>query len=85
VLRILIRIFVDFKKDYDSVRRALHNILIEFAIPKKLNGLIRVYICIKSLAEFVAIKSKNLSMRFQFIGGQQKRDALSSLFFFFFF
>ena len=31
------QLFIDFKKAYDSVRReALHNILIEFGIPKKL-------------------------------------------------
>ena len=31
------RLFIDFKKAYDSVRReVLYNILIEFVIPKKL-------------------------------------------------
>jgi hypothetical protein len=35
------RLFIDFKKAYDSVRReALYNILIEFGIPKKLVRLI---------------------------------------------
>jgi hypothetical protein len=32
-----------FKKDYDSVRReALYNILIEFGVPRKLVGLIKI-------------------------------------------
>jgi hypothetical protein len=35
------QLFIDFKKVYDSVRRAvLYNILIEFGIPRKLFGLI---------------------------------------------
>ena len=33
------RLFIDFKKAYDSVKReVLYNILIEFGIPKKLIG-----------------------------------------------
>jgi hypothetical protein len=36
------QLFIDFKIAYDSVRRkALHNILIEFRIPRKLVGLIK--------------------------------------------
>ena len=36
-------LFIDFKKDYDSVRReVLHNILIEFGIPMKLVRLIKM-------------------------------------------
>ena len=35
--------FRDFKKAYDSIRReVLHNILIEFGIPMKLLGLIKM-------------------------------------------
>jgi hypothetical protein len=37
------QLFIDFKKAYDSVRReALYNILIEFGIPMKLVGLIKM-------------------------------------------
>jgi hypothetical protein len=37
------QLFTDFKKAYDSVRsRVLYNILIEFGIPRKLVGLIRM-------------------------------------------
>jgi hypothetical protein len=37
------QLFIDFKKAYDSVRRqALYNILIEFGIPRKLVGLIKM-------------------------------------------
>jgi hypothetical protein len=37
------QLFIDFKKAYDSVRReALYNILIEFGIPRKLVGLIKI-------------------------------------------
>jgi hypothetical protein len=37
------QLFIDFQKAYDSVRReALYNILIEFGIPRKLVGLIKM-------------------------------------------
>jgi hypothetical protein len=37
------QLFIDFKKAYDSVRReTLYNILIEFGIPRKLVGLIKM-------------------------------------------
>jgi hypothetical protein len=37
------QLFIGFKKAYDSIRReALYNILIEFGIPRKLVGLIKV-------------------------------------------
>jgi hypothetical protein len=37
------QLFIDFKKAYDSVRReVLYNILIEFAIARKLVGLIKM-------------------------------------------
>jgi sorting nexin-29 len=37
------QLFIDFKKAYDSVRReVLYNILIEFGIPMKLAGLIKM-------------------------------------------
>jgi hypothetical protein len=37
------QLFIDFKKAYDSVRReVLYNILIEFRVPMKLVGLIKI-------------------------------------------
>jgi hypothetical protein len=37
------QLFIDFKKDYDSVRReVLYNILIEFGVPIKLGRLIKL-------------------------------------------
>ena len=37
------QLFIDFKKDYDSVRKAnLYNIIIEFGIPMKLIRLIKM-------------------------------------------
>jgi hypothetical protein len=37
------QLFMNFKKDHDSVRReVLYNILIEFGLPRKLDGLIKV-------------------------------------------
>jgi hypothetical protein len=37
------QLFIDFKKAYDSVRReVLYNILIEFGIPRKVVGLIKM-------------------------------------------
>jgi hypothetical protein len=37
------QLFIDFKKDYDSVRReVLYNILIEFLVPMKIIRLIKV-------------------------------------------
>jgi hypothetical protein len=39
------RLFVDFKKAYDSMMKAvLYSILIEFGVPMKLDRLIRVYL-----------------------------------------
>jgi hypothetical protein len=37
------QLFIDFKKEYDSVRReVLHNILVEFGVPMKLVRLIKM-------------------------------------------
>jgi hypothetical protein len=39
------QLFIDFKEAYDSVRReVLRNILVEFAIPRKLIGLIKMFL-----------------------------------------
>jgi hypothetical protein len=39
------QLFIDFKKAYDSVRReVLYNILVEFWLPIKLLGLIKMYL-----------------------------------------
>jgi len=39
------RLFIDFKKAYDSVRReVLYNILIDFGIPMKLERLIKMFL-----------------------------------------
>jgi hypothetical protein len=53
------QLFIDFKKAYDSVRReVLYNILIEFGIPRKLVGLIKM--CLNETYSRVHI-GKNLS------------------------
>jgi hypothetical protein len=36
------QLFIDFKKVYESVRREVYSILIEFGIPRKLVGLIKM-------------------------------------------
>jgi hypothetical protein len=39
------QLFIDFKKAYDSVRRkVLYNIPIEFGVPMKLVGLIKMFL-----------------------------------------
>jgi sorting nexin-29 len=44
------QLFIDFKKAYNSVRReVLYNILIEFGIPKKLVGLVKM--CLISISQ----------------------------------
>jgi hypothetical protein len=52
-------LFIDFKKAYDSDRReTLYNILIEFGIPRKLVGLIKM--CLNETYSRVR-RGKNLS------------------------
>jgi hypothetical protein len=56
------QLFIDSKKAYDSLRReALYNILIEFGIPRKLVGLIKM--CLSETSSRVRI-GKNLSDKF---------------------
>jgi sorting nexin-29 len=57
------QLFIDFKKAYDSIRReALHNILIEFGIPKKLVSLIKM----RLIETYSRVRvGKNLSEMFQ--------------------
>jgi hypothetical protein len=63
--------FIDFKKVYDSVRReVLYNILIEFGIPKKLVGLIKM--CLNETYSRVCT-GKNLSDNFTVQNGLKTR------------
>jgi hypothetical protein len=73
------QIFINFKKAYDSVRReVLYNILIEFGIPRKLVGLIKM--CLNETYSGVRI-GKNQSDKFTIENGLKQGDALSSLLF----
>jgi len=73
------KLFIDFKKAYDSVRRAvLYKILIEFGIPKKLVSLIKM-----SLTEtYSRVRvGKIVSDRFPISNGLKQGDALTPLLF----
>jgi hypothetical protein len=73
------QLFIDFKKAYNSDRReALYNILIEFGIPRKLVGLIKL--CLNETYSRVHI-GKNLSDKFIIENGLKQGDALSPLLF----
>ena len=73
------RLFIDFKKAYDSVRReVLYNILIEFGIPMKQVRLIKM--CLTETYNRVRV-GKNLSDRFPIRNGLKQGDALSPLIF----
>jgi hypothetical protein len=73
------QLFVDFKKAYDSIRReALYYILIEFGIPRKLVGLIKM--CLSETYSRVRI-GKNLSYNFSIENGLIEGDTLSPLLF----
>jgi hypothetical protein len=73
------QLFIDFKKAYDSVRReALYNILIEFGIPRKLVGIIKMYL--NEIYSRVCI-GKSLSDNFSIENGLKQGDALSPLLF----
>jgi hypothetical protein len=73
------QLFTEFKKAYDSVRReALYNILIEFGIPRKLMGLIKM--SLNETYSRVRI-GKHLSDKFTIENGLKQGDALSPLLF----
>jgi sorting nexin-29 len=73
------QLFIDFKKANDSVRRgALYNILIEFGLPRKLVGAIKM--CLNETYSRVRI-GKNLSDKFRIENGLKQGDALSPLLF----
>jgi len=73
------QLFIDFKKAYDSVRReVLYNIPIEFGIPKKLVGLIKM--CLTETYSRVRV-GKILSDMFPIRNGLKQGDALSPLLF----
>jgi hypothetical protein len=71
------QLFIDFKKAYDSVmREVLYKILIEFGVPRKLVGLIKM-----SLVETYSTvrMGKHLSGKFHIQNGLKQGDALSPL------
>jgi hypothetical protein len=71
------QLFIDFKKAYDSFRReALYNILIEFGIPRKVVGLIKM--CLNETYSGVRI-GKNLSDKFTTENVLKQGNALSPL------
>jgi hypothetical protein len=73
------QLFIDFKNAYDSVRReVLCNILIEFGIPTKLVGLLKM--CLKETYSRVQV-GNNLSNRFptKCRDGLKQGDGLSIL------
>ena len=73
------QLFIDFKNAYDSVRReVLYNILIEFGIPMKLVGLVKVWLT--ETYSRVQI-GKNLSGMFPLRNGLKQGGDLSPLLF----
>jgi hypothetical protein len=73
------QLFIGFNKAYVSVREeALYNIFIEFGVPSKLVGLIKM--CLNETYSTVHI-GKNLSDKFTIQNGLKQGDALSPLLF----
>jgi sorting nexin-29 len=71
------QLYIDFLKAYDLVRRlALYNILIEFGIPRKLVGLIKM--CLNETYSRVRT-GKNLPDKFTIENGLKQGDASSPL------
>jgi sorting nexin-29 len=72
-------LFIDFKKAYHSVKRkVLYSILIEFGIPRKLVGLIKM--CLNETCSTMRI-GKCQSDKFPIQNGLKQGDALSPLLF----
>jgi hypothetical protein len=73
------QLFIDFKKACDSVKReALHNILLEFRIPKRLVRLMKM--CLNETYSKVRV-GKLLSDKFPIQNGLKQGDALQPLLF----
>jgi retron-type reverse transcriptase len=73
------QLFIDFKKTYDSVRReVLHNILIEFGIPRKLVWLIKTWL---NKTYSTVRLGRYQSDKFPIQNGLKQGDALSPLLF----
>ena len=73
------KLFIDFKKAYDSVRREVwYNILIEFGIPMTLVRLIKM--CQNETYSGVRV-GKHLSVTFPIRNGLKQRGALWPLLF----
>ena len=73
------KLFIDFKKAYNSVRReVLYNILIEFGVPKKLVRLVKM--CLTETCSRVRV-GKNVSDMFPVRNGLEQGDALLPLLF----
>jgi hypothetical protein len=73
------QLFIDFKKAYDSVKReVLYNILLEFDIPKKLVGLIKM--CLNETYNKVRT-GELLHDKFPVQNGLKQGNALSQLLF----
>jgi hypothetical protein len=73
------KLFIDFKKAYDSMRmEVLYNILIEFGVPMKLVRLIKM--CSNETYTKVSI-GKHLSGSFPIQNSLKQGDALSPLLF----
>ena len=74
------RLFTDFKKAYDSVRRkVLYNILIEFGIPMQLVRLIKMFL--NETRSIVLLARICLSNMFPIRNALKQGDALSPLLF----
>jgi hypothetical protein len=73
------QLFIDLKKACDSIRRkVLYNVLIEFGIPRKVTGLIKM--CLNETYSTVRI-GKYQSDMFPIQNGLKQGDALSPLLF----